>query len=198
MSQADDDFWKGQVVAARRNQLEVIRKAATGWAALFTAVLGVFGSVTFVGGLSGLNDLADPLATNLRWAILVAALLTLAATLLTGFVANSIPRVTSDLDAGTLRDDTKNKARRGRKLLRASMYCAAAAGVIVTIGSAVALFAEKKSSASEAPTVVAVVDGMATCGALTADDRGVASVSGTPLDDGVESLTVVDACPAKG
>ncbi len=195
MAKEDDDYWKGEVAKIRRTQLDVVRKSATGWSALFAAVLGVFGSVTFVGGLTGVDELPESLAGDVRVAIVVAAGLALLATVLAGLAANSLPSVTSDLTFQKLRDDTKDKATSARSLLRWALLCAAGAGVIVTVGSGAVVLAEKEESAPTAPSVVVVVDGKAACGRLTEDADGQLSVEGIGLGDAGASFTVVSACP---
>ncbi len=57
MSQAEDEYWAAKLTEARRGQLDTVRKAATNWSALFTAVLGVFTAVTFASGVPGLDEL---------------------------------------------------------------------------------------------------------------------------------------------
>ncbi|SNR66848.1 hypothetical protein [Blastococcus mobilis] len=195
MAKEDDDYWKGEVTKARRTQLDVVRKSATGWSALFAAVLGVFGSVTFVGGLTGVDELPESLAGDVRVAIVVAAGLALLATVLAGLAANSLPSVTSDLTFQKLRDDTKNKATSARRLLRWALLCAAGAAVIVTVGSAVVVLSEKEQDAVTAPSAVVVVDGKAVCGPLTEDADGQLSVDGIALGDAGASFTVVSSCP---
>src|SRR4051794_27492384 len=56
---AEETYWRDQVVAARHGQLEMVRKAATGWSALFGGLLGIFGTVAFAGGLPTMEDLPD-------------------------------------------------------------------------------------------------------------------------------------------
>src|SRR5262245_32635392 len=102
MSQAEDEYWAAKLTEARHGQLDTVRKAAASWSALFTAILGVFSAVTFTSGLSGLDELADAPRLAVQYAIGVAAVAALAATLLAGWAANAIPKVTNDMSIATM------------------------------------------------------------------------------------------------
>lgn len=193
MTQADDDYWKEQADTARRTQLTTVRTAAKAWSGVFAGILGLFGTVTFVGGLNGLGDLPADEQNLVRWAIVIAAGALLIATVTSAFASNAMPKVESNLTGDSLRDRSKTLATRSLRLFRVSMGFALAAAIIVTAGSCYILFSEKSSADPKPPTVVAVVDGVAHCGPLEADGARLA-VGGQPLSD-VTSITVVDACP---
>jgi hypothetical protein len=92
------------------------------------------------------------------------------------------------------RTANESGARTARRQLMAARSLGAAAVVIVIIGSAVVLFADKETPAMGPSTVVAVVDGVAVCGELSKDDVGL-EVDGVPMTGQVASVTVVNKCP---
>lgn len=194
MSLAEDDFWKAKVLEARHGQLEVVRKATAGWTALFASVLGVFGTVSFVGGFSELDDFDDKTALIARSAVCLAALLTLVATIVAGLAANSLPTSTDNSTFQNLRDGTKLKAEAAVKKLSLAMKFGVAAAVVVLVGGGYVTFVGKDEPTAKPPKVTAVVGGVAVCGELIRKDGGL-SVDGTPLTS-VEFLVVVDACPS--
>jgi len=193
MSRIEDDFWKQKVREAQHTQLDAVRKSAAGWTALFTAVLGVFGAVTFTGGLTGVSDMSVGWKLVVRLLITAAALLALIATVLTGLAANTFPRAESDTSFQAFRDQTKRDAEKARSLLMAGMGFAAGAAVVVVGGSAASLWADKENTPKKPPTVVTIIDGEARCGALNlnGDELRV----GSARLENVTSVVVVDACP---
>lgn len=54
------DFYEARLDELRRGQLKTVQASAGRWSALMTAVLGVFGTVAFAGGLTTIDDLAEP------------------------------------------------------------------------------------------------------------------------------------------
>jgi hypothetical protein len=195
MSQAEDAYWTGRLTDARHGQLDTVRKAATSWSALFTAVLGVFGAVTFASGLPDLGDLGDHRRLLVRCMIGLAALSALAATLLAGSAANSLPRVTNDQSIATFQQTTKETAVRALARLRWALRCGALAAVIVVAGSFLVLFADQPDKPAAVPKLIAIVNGRAYCGTPAAAADGTLSIGGVPLA-GATSITVVTACPA--
>lgn len=195
MSLTEEEFWRQQVLEGRRTQLEAVRKAATSWSELFAAVLSLFGTVTFAGGLASLEDLEEGLQTPVKLATLAAALLMLSATVLAGLASGHSAATTSDNTWQGMRTSTNKRADRAREFLSYAKICGLGAGVIVLLGSAVILLAgEAAAPAKTAPTVVAIVDGEAVCGALKAGSDGALMVDDVPLRS-VSTVEVVDACP---
>lgn len=194
MSQAEDEYWALKLTEARHGQLETVRKAATNWSTLFTAVLGVFSAVTFASGLPGLDELGGTPRLIVRCAIGVAAIAALVATLLAGWAANSIPKVTNDLSIATFQSTTKKTAVSALNRVRWSMGCGAVAAVVVVAGSLLMLFAEKSAKPESTTNVITVVDGKAYCGAPNASADGSLTVGGVPLSLAT-SITVVSVCP---
>jgi hypothetical protein len=63
---ADEEwaYWDAKATDLRRTQLSTVQGAATKWATLLTAVLGVFGTVAFAGGLTTLDKLPGALVAR--------------------------------------------------------------------------------------------------------------------------------------
>jgi hypothetical protein len=196
MSQAEDDFWKAKILEARHDQLDTVRKAAASWATLFTAVLGVFGTVTFTTGLTGLDDLADDTKNLARAAIVGAAVLALVATLLFASAANSMPSKTSNLTVTEFQERYKRLAKSALTRLHIAMGAGAAAAVVVILGSVIVLYADKTSAPPKVPSIIAVIDGKTYCGVPAASKDGTLNISDAPAGKAT-LLTVVAACPQR-
>jgi hypothetical protein len=194
MSRAEDEYWAAKLIEARRGQLDTVRKAATNWSTLFTAVLGVFTAVTFASGVPGLDELEAGPRLVVQCAIGVAAIAALVATLLAGWAANSIPKVTDDLSIASFQRTTKEAAVSALNRLNWSLRCGAVAAVVVVAGSLFMLFAEKSAKPESVTKVISVVDGKAYCGAPRAAADGSLTVGDVPLGRAT-SITVVSVCP---
>lgn len=196
MSQEEDEYWAKKLTDVRHTQLETVQKAATGWATLFTAVLGVVGSVTFVTGLNGLNDLTQPIQWIVKGGITAAAVIALAATILAGVAANSMPKVSDDVTFDNFRTKSKTKALAALGYLRVALILGAAAAIIVVAGSLLVLFSDKATTPAQPQSVIVEVHGKVYCGTPAVSPDGAMSIGSVPLD-GARSITVVNACPAK-
>lgn len=191
MDKSDFDYWSAQVLNARRSQLDTVKKAATGWSALLTAVLGVFGTATFVTGLPGLDDIGAGWAKILRIGVLVVAILLLVSIVLGGIASNSWPRISDNLTADSLRSSTKSAAVAARILLRISLIVGGVAALLLVSGSAVVLFLPKMQSPQQL-FLVTTAD-RSTCGPL-ATASGVISVGGQDVV-GAKTIQLVSSCP---
>jgi hypothetical protein len=192
VSQEEDEYWEGKITEARRGQLETVRKAAASWSTLFTAVLGVFTTVTFASGLTGLNDLSTETRNLVRGGIAVAVIATLTATVLAGAAANSLPRKYDDLTVDTYKARYKKQATTALTRLRLSMLFGVLAAIVVVAGSFVVLFAEKAPVKPQ--PIIASVSGKTYCGTPVVQPDGSLSIGDIPLN-GATSLTVVTKCP---
>jgi uncharacterized membrane protein len=146
--------------------------------------------VVFVGGLTGLNDLAACTQSLIRWLIAVALVSALLATVLSGSASIGFPVVTYDQTSEGLRDRTTRQAMTALLRFRIAVGFGALAALIILIGSCVVLFAEKETQALK---VIAVVNGDATCGTLHKQGNSL------KIDDvlltHVDAITVVSTCP---
>lgn len=185
-------FWKQQVLTRNRDQLTSVSRAATAWSAVFTAVLGVFSTVSFAGGFSSIDHLAAPWSGPVKAATVVAVVLALAATVLAGSASGTSVSVTDDSTWDGQRAWVKTQAMTAYQRLRLAKRVGAGAGAVLLFTAMVVLLAGKTDPAP--PTVIAVVGGRAVCGPLASGEGGVLSVAGTALVK-VTSLTVVPTCP---
>jgi hypothetical protein len=185
----EEEFWTQQVIEGRRDQLANVRKSATAWSGLFGAVLAVFGTVAFAGGLTALEDLPSQHASLVRVMTMAAAVLALGATVSSGYPISP----TNDNTWQGRRNTTNARAETARVELLIAKSLGFLAAVLVLVGSSLVLFTDKDTPAPKPPTVVAVVDGSAVCGTLSITSDG-ATVGGTPLSGAVTSFTVVTAC----
>jgi len=160
-----------------------------------TAVLGVFGTIAFAGGLTTLDKLADP------WAVLAKALTTAAAVsavvaiLLLNLAAGGLlVRKLRGFTPNVVRDRYTTRAVETLGWLRRGQIAAAITGLLVLLGSVIVLWVGEQPSDKKAPTVVAVIGDAGVCGKLSKSVDGTLLVGTTPLK-GVANLTVVDSCP---
>lgn len=186
------EYWKGQVIQRVRGELEAVQKAAAAWSALFTAAIGVFGTVTFAGGLTGLEDLNPTLRPWVKGATVLAALATLVAVVYASMASGSMPKHTDDTTWDTHRGNSEAAAQTALGHLKVAKRAGVMAAVLVLGGSAAVLLAGPDDTPAGGPSVVAVINGQAVCGKLT---KGAPlSVGTTPLVN-VTSLTVLTSCP---
>jgi uncharacterized membrane protein YfcA len=193
MPQEEDQYWSDQIQDARRTQLETVRKASAAWAGLFTAVLGVFGSVTFATGFATLSELPPQTRALVRAVIASAAVCTLAATILSGLASNSRPRVSDDLSVDNFRVGMKRRAKQALLQLRVAIWLGAVAAALVVLGSLVVLYSGRITHPSVQPIMV-VIHGQVYCGTPTMGDAGTLRLGSLALRN-VVSLLVVPACP---
>ena len=191
---AEEKYWRDQVASARHGQLEMVRKAATGWSALFGGLLGIFGTAAFAGGLPTLDDLPETLRQWLIVATIAAAVLIFLALVLAGIAAGPNPRRVWHSDWKSERKFQTTAAERASDLLKRSRIAGALAVFVVVAGSVAILIVGKEDAAPKPTPMVAVVDGRAVCGPLASDLSGGLAIGEVSLV-GVASLIQVDSCP---
>ena len=196
MSVASEDevFWRAQATAAKHQELENVRKAATAWTALFTAVVGVFSTVAFAGGLPALDDLDPTWQDPVKYATVVALALALTATILAGIATGPSAKTTDDSSWKGTRNRARDAARNARTQLRISKFLGAVAAAVILGGSVAIFFAGATAPKAKLPSLIAVVGGKAVCGPLTKGSDGQAKVGQESLA-GATSILVVSACP---
>lgn len=194
MQYDEDQYWEGRLIETRRSQLDTVQKSARGWSTLFAAVLGAFGSVTFVSGLAGLDELPPSLRIAVQWLVAFAACTTLAATILAGLAANVLPAPSDDATSLGLRSETKLRAKKALRRLRAAIWLGVLAALCVISGSMAVLFAPADGHSSAPTYLVAVVGGRAFCGAGATGPSGELSIGGVVFRD-VDSISIVPRCP---
>jgi len=196
MSQEDDEYWSGRILDARRNQLESVRKASAAWAGIFAAVLGVFGSVTFVTGLASLSELTPGVRVTVRIFIAGATGCTLAATILSALASNSLPRVSGNLSVDHFRAEMKSRAQTALYRMRIAMALGAVAASLVVLGSLIVLFSNDPQRPSVQPIMV-IIHGDVYCGVPAVGNNQYLRLGSRNLT-GVTSMMAVPACPSPG
>jgi hypothetical protein len=188
----EEVYWRGRVASAQHDELETVRKGAAAWTTLFTAVIGVFGTVAFASGLPALDDLDEKLQDPVKWATIAAGVLALVATVMAGIAAGPSLKKSSDSSWQGMRTRTRDSARTALTLLNIAKILGGVAAAIVFVGSVV-IFLSGEAPGS-APKLVAVVNGTAVCGPLGTASDGAAKVGSTPLA-GASYIVVVTRCP---
>jgi hypothetical protein len=189
-------YWNAKNEELRRTQLETVQQAAAGWATLFAALLGVFGTVAFAGGLTTLDKLGSPWDAVARVLTAAAAVLGAVATYLAATASHSLsPKQQNELDADSLRVRSGTAAAKSHQALAWAKGTGFAAVLLVLGGSGLVLFLGEGDGPGDPPTAVVVIDGRAVCGRLQASADGGLRVAGETLDEDVTGVTVVAACP---
>lgn len=188
-------YWQGVRLDRERKQLENVQKAASTWSALLSAVLGAFSTAAFVGGITSLDKLGDPWAAYAKVGTLIAAVCLLAAIVLasraTGTSTVELVPSKSWIDLRAGMPGVVGKAVDRLNLAKFFGFLAAA---VILVGSTIVFWqGEKAPDPPKPPTVVAVVDGTAVCGQLTA--VGAELLVGSTTLENVSNFTVVAACP---
>ncbi len=193
MDQDEFNYWSARVTDATHGQLESVRKAATAWSALLTAVLGVFTTATIVSGLPGLDSIKAGFGLFLRGLILLGALLLLASVVLSGLASIAWPRITNDLTADTARASTKTAAVKALSRLQLSLKVGVAAAAVLFIGSALTVLAPTEPDPT--PSVLLTTPNGVYCGHLQKDGSGALQIGGQSLGPS-DSVQAISSCPA--
>ena len=190
--QEEANYWKDQVLKGTRGELETVQKAAAAWSTLFTAILGIFGTVTFAGGLTALDDLPSTWRPWIKGSTIMAAGATLIAIIFASRASGTMPKRTNDTTWDGFRRSSEAAAQQALKDLGMAKKAGLVAAGLVLVGSSAVLLAGPKEASTEVPTVVVVVDGKALCGKLAG---GTPLMVGTTALTNVTTLTVVSGCP---
>lgn len=189
---SDQTHWEAKLIEAKTGQLDTVRKSAAGWSALFTSLLGVFGVVTFAGGLKEIDDLAPGLTWLVKTGTSLAAIALSVATFFAAKASGLFTTTTNNTTWQNQRDTTINAATEARSDLLRSKLAGVAALLLVLGGSLVAIWGPSAKS----PPLTVIVDtnlGVA-CGPLSKDASGAILVDGEKLTSA--ALTVVGKCPS--
>jgi hypothetical protein len=189
-------YWDTKSTDLRHGQLETVQTIAANWEKLFGAVIGIFGTVAFAGGLTTIDKLPSPLDLIIKIATLVAVAFTLCATYFAATAARGLSASEiSELDADSLRERNEAAAKSAADALGRAKTTGLIAALIVLLGSAAILLSGEAGTKTDPPNVVAIVAGRAVCGKL-ATSQGQLSVDHVPLARATSSLTVVAKCPS--
>lgn len=188
------DYWDVKATELRRGQLESVRAAAAKWTALMSALLGVFGTVAFAGGLQTVDKLGDPWASIVKGLTSAAAVFAVCAIALLSLAAGGL-RISKQqgLTADSVRRMFTENTRQALCCLNWGKKAALLAAAIVLAGSAVILWAG--SPTTPPPTILVVTRHGAYCGPLS-QAGGRLEVGTHPLGGHITRVVIVDACPA--
>lgn len=187
-------YWDEKATELRRTQIATVQSAAAKWSALLTALLGLFGTVAFAGGLTTIDKLSDPFDLIARIMTTLAAVCAVRAIwLLTkaggGLSLSKMPGI----NAASVRDHYTTGTTTSINRLAEGKTWAIGAGALVLAGSLMVLWAGERSDPAKAPSVVGIVDGKLVCGKLTKNDSGNIAIGGTTGE--VTQVTPVTTCP---
>lgn len=189
-------YWDNKATELRHGQLKTVQDAAAGWSKLFSALLGVFGTVAFAGGLTTLDKLAQPWAAIAKGGTLLAVVAAVLATIWAAQASQDLgPGKGTGLDAATLRNRSIAAATASLEKFGRARQAGFVAVSAVLAGSALILLAPAAKPLAESPSVLVVTNGQAQCGRLTRSDGGVLQVDGVSLDRYVQQISVVERCP---
>ncbi|MEV4513307.1 hypothetical protein AB0K00_30560 [Dactylosporangium sp. NPDC049525] len=185
-------YYETRLDELRRDQLKTVQSAAGRWSALMTAVLGVFGTVAFAGGLTTIDKLAAPYDVVAKAVTTLAAVTAVTAVVHLARAAGGLRLEDLTFPNGkALMNREARLAGEARTRLRTGRWFAVATGALVLAGSGLVLWCPT-AAPGPAKVLVRFPDGAA-CGA-PAWAGGQLTVGGRPLRDAVEIVPVA-ACP---
>jgi hypothetical protein len=178
----------------RRDQLGTVQAAARRWSALMGALLGVFGTVAFAGGLTTLDRLAPPYDVLVRVLTTLALLGAAGAVALLARAAGGLRMRDVPLLTGAVLLERQDEWLAGAvRSLTWGRRCALGAAGLVLGGSLLVLWTPAPPAAS--PLLVRF-PGAALCGRPVAGTDGRLTIAGRPLDEAVDVVPVA-ACPLR-
>ena len=86
------EYWQAKLTDISRTELDKVRATAAKWQATISTLLGVFGSIAFVGGISNVDQLNERMATTAKNIVTVAVVLAFLAILGSAYAAMGVPR----------------------------------------------------------------------------------------------------------
>ena len=190
------EYWEGKVAEIRRGQVATVRSSATRWAALLTALLGVFSAVAFAGGLNTIDKLDEPWATVVKLLTSVAAGTAVLSIVLLNIVAGGLrlQLQKSALTALQLAEEETQPTSRMLSQLWWGRILAVVTAAFVLGGSILVLWAPPAAAPVQA--LFARFSDGSECGKPTVAESGELMLGRHNLTSAVEILTVAK-CPAK-
>jgi hypothetical protein len=188
------DYWDAKATELRREQLASVRATATKWTALMSALLGVFGTVAFAGGLQTVDHLSDPWASIVKGLTTGAAVSAVGAIVLLSLAAGGL-RISKEkgLTADSVRRMSTEDTRQALHWLSWGKVATVIAATLVLTGSTIILWVQPKSTPPQ--TVLVITRHGVFCGPLTRA-KGEFHVGRHALEGDISGTIIVDACPA--
>jgi hypothetical protein len=185
-------YWDDEATKLRRSQLKTVQTSATKWSALLTALLGVFGTVAFAGGLSSIDELKSPWATTAKIITTVAAGLAVIAIVCMSYAAGGL-RLTAigSLGGPFLKRRSTALTHKSLILLNLGRICAVLSAAAVLAGSFMVLWAP--TADAPASRVIARFQNASYCGRPTKVANEL-QLGGRKLSEAVEIIPIA-ACP---
>jgi hypothetical protein len=156
------EYWQAKLTDISRTELDKVRATAAKWQATISTLLGVFGSIAFVGGISNVDQLNERMATTAKNIVTVAVVLAFLAILGSAYAAMGVPRKHQNQDWRWLRDESHTRARHALLALRLSQVGAVAAAILIVTGSLTVLRASP-AQPSGSKTYAVIADGKVWC-----------------------------------
>lgn len=171
-------YWQTQLDTMRRTQLDTVRATAVKWQGSISTLLGLFGTVAFVGGNDSIEKLDAADADRVKLAISAAVALAAVGVIAATYAASGITRRTSNPTWRWLEQRSRGQARNALRALRISQVASMLAVAVVVAGSLVVLFNTDPKPEDKGPSfVIASADGKVFCGELHLAADGTVEVS---------------------
>jgi hypothetical protein len=188
-------YWDGKATELRRTQLTTVQTSATKWSTLLTAILGVFGTVAFAGGLTTIDKLADPYPSIAKVVTTSAALVAVIGIyLLTKAGGGLTLAVEQGITATSLRNRYTTGSEVSMRLLAWGKRCAVIVALLVLGGSLLVLWVGEKEEVTTPPSVVGIVEGELVCGILEDLPGAEVSIAGEP-QGAISEVDTITTCP---
>jgi hypothetical protein len=185
-------YWDQKATELRRGQLATVQGSAGKWLAFLTALLGIFGTVAFAGGLTTIDKLGS------GWDIAARTLTTLAAlaavigiVFLTKAAGGLSVKKVGNLTSVGARDLSTSNISGNLRDLGKGRVAALAASALVLAGSMIVLWVGPAPQ-GESQKVIAIIDGRAICGELGSSE-GRLTIAGEVAET-ASSLVPVASC----
>jgi hypothetical protein len=183
--------YEARLDTLRRGQLKAVQSTATKWSALMGALLGVFGTVAFAGGLTTVDKLPSPADYIVKGLTTAAAIGAVLAVWFLTRAAGGLHLTDLEQPNGrTLMAREAKLIKDSRAGLRIGKAFALATAGLVLAGSIVVLWTPEKSPD---PKFLARFGDGATCGTLHRTGAKL-TVGGRDVHDAAEIVPVA-ACP---
>ncbi|MGO9752912.1 MAG: hypothetical protein ACLP8S_05455 [Solirubrobacteraceae bacterium] len=193
----DWDYWDKKAIDLQRNQSASINAAAAKWSALAGALLGVFATVAFAGGLTTLDTLSSPWQTITKFLTTLAVLTAATGTVLLGVAAGGLrtTRIHNPLDGMEVKRRFTSDVRSSLNYLKYGRVLSSVAAVTAIAGSIMVLWAGQANTTAPPPPYLAIFGDGAVCGQLSPGRNHRLDVAGRRLTASVRVLVPVSACP---